>query len=90
MAAQTPIVKEATLNGVDVKIHACPWPLYRKLYSTDKPETAETLAVIEEVVRECVEPVGKEVDIVAISSRAQISRLFELAVSDEEGPKPDF
>lgn len=87
MAARTPIVKTVALNGHECAVHACPWPLYRKIYGTG--EKTDTLGLVEEVVRECVEPTdGQELDVIGTSSRPQISRLFEIAVSDEG--KPDF
>ena len=103
MAARTPIVKTVQLNGRECAVHACPWPLYRKIYGSASQERAAQ-DVIEEVVRECVVPVdapqprkrrwwssggsADEFDVIGTSSRAQIYRLFNLAISDEE--KPDF
>lgn len=83
---QTPVLHTVTLNGRPVNVHACPWPLYRKMSA----DGVDTLDIVEEVVRTCVQPAdGQELDVIGTSSRPQISRLFDLSV-DDESAKPDF
>lgn len=84
----TPIVKNVNVNGVEARIHAIPWPLYREIYGADDADRdpAET---IERVVRECVETADGS-DVTALATRQQMTRLFQLAVDESECPKPDF
>ena len=87
---QTPVVQTIKLNGRLVNVHACPWPMYRKIRTADE---SNTMDIIEEVVRMCVTPCDDnpdDPDVINTSSRAQLTRLFEIAVSDEDGAKPDF
>lgn len=85
---QTPIVRTVRLNGRDVDVHACPWALYRKI---QKSGEGDGMDIVEEVVQLCaVAHDGEPIDVLGTSSRAQISRLFELSVSDDDGAKADF